>query len=279
MDSNQGYSIFAGTMADMTYPEIKRASEKGAAVLWAMGVIEEHGPHLPLGTDVYLPNGVLQRARQILAERDIPAVIVPPFYWGVNQVTGAFPGSFEVRPEIMIELMADVFASLAKDGFKAAYCLSGHGDIAHNLTIVEGIRRGRDDAGLDARKLVPPALAERMAEAAGDEDLADCLLVTEPFGPPPGKFLDVHAGKEETSRIWSSCPDLLRADIAAGLAPTNLELDDLKEWRKGREHAARKTPDGYFGDPASADSKEGGEAQERQAQAVAEAIAGIHGGG
>ena len=275
MDRQEGYSIFAGTMADMIYPEIARASEQGAAVLWAMGVIEEHGPHLPLGTDVYLPNGVLQRARQILAERDIPAVIVPPFYWGVNQVTGTFPGSFQVRPEVMVELMADVFQSLAKDGFKSVYCLSGHGDIDHNLTIIRGIRRGREDAGLDARKVVPPAMAKRLADASGD--MAECLLVAEPFGPPPGRFLDVHAGTEETQRIWATCPDLLRQDVAAGLKPTNLEMEQLVEWRKGREHAQSLTPDGYFGDPAAADPEAGQAAQERQAQSVAGAIAGIHG--
>jgi creatinine amidohydrolase len=279
MNNQEGYSIFAGTMADMTYPEIKRASEKGAAVLWAMGVIEEHGPHLPLGTDVYLPNGVLQRAREILAERDIPAIIVPPFYWGVNQVTGIFPGSFEVRPEVMVELMADVFRSLAKDGFKAVYCLSGHGDIDHNLTVIQGIRRGREDAGLDARMVVPPSMAKRLADAGGDGDREECLLVAEPFGPPPGRFLDVHAGTEETQRIWASCPDLLRRDVAAGLKPTNLEMKDLAEWRKGREHAQRLTPDGYFGDPAAADPEAGRAAQERQAQSVAGAIAGIRGGG
>ena len=47
-----GYSIFHETMADMTWLEVERAARNGAVVLWGLGVIEEHGPHLPLGTDV-----------------------------------------------------------------------------------------------------------------------------------------------------------------------------------------------------------------------------------
>src|SRR5262245_13830232 len=100
-----GDAVFRDTMADMTYPEIEAAARDGAVVLWAMGVIEQHGPHLPLATDVYIPSAVLRRARAILAAKGVPSVIAPAFYWGVNHVTGRFPGSFQVRPEVMIELI------------------------------------------------------------------------------------------------------------------------------------------------------------------------------
>jgi creatinine amidohydrolase len=50
--SGSGYSIFHETMADMTFPELVQAAADRAVVLWGLGVIEQHGPHLPLGTDV-----------------------------------------------------------------------------------------------------------------------------------------------------------------------------------------------------------------------------------
>src|SRR5215475_4693807 len=53
-----GYSIFAGTSADMTYTAYASAIKDGAVGLWALGVIEEHGPHLPLASDVYVPTAV-----------------------------------------------------------------------------------------------------------------------------------------------------------------------------------------------------------------------------
>src|SRR5688572_13614408 len=84
-------SVFSGTMAEMTYKELEEATRNGAVALWALGSIEEHGPHLPLATDVYIPTAQLLPVQQRLAERKIESVIVPAYYWGVNQVTGSFP--------------------------------------------------------------------------------------------------------------------------------------------------------------------------------------------
>src|SRR5947207_2657461 len=101
-------SIFEGTLADMTYTELEEAIRRNAVALWALGVIEEHGPHLPLATDVYLPSATLRQVRQQLTAAGQPAVIVPPFYWGVNSVTADFVGSIAVRSEVVTELIIDV---------------------------------------------------------------------------------------------------------------------------------------------------------------------------
>ena len=149
-ETPQGYSIFRDTMADMTFPEIARAAERRALVLWGLGVIDQHGPHLPLGTDLYMPSELLRRVRRLLGERGIDSVIMPPFYWGVNQVSGAFPGTFVVRPEIVIELIVDLIKSLKKDSFARLFCVSGHGDALHNRTVHAGIARGADEAAIAA---------------------------------------------------------------------------------------------------------------------------------
>src|SRR5262247_3486616 len=150
-----GYSIFHETMVDMTWLEIERAARNGAVVLWGLGVVEEHGPHLPLGTDVYLPYATLKLSRRLLAARGIKAVVLPPFYWGINNVTGSFAGSITVRPDTMISLMLDVFQSLRKDGFEAVFCVSGQGDALHNHTMARGIERGRVETGIRAYFVVP----------------------------------------------------------------------------------------------------------------------------
>ncbi len=56
-------SIFTDTIADMTYVELETAARQGAIALWALGSIEEHGPHLPLATDVYIPSEQLRLVR------------------------------------------------------------------------------------------------------------------------------------------------------------------------------------------------------------------------
>ncbi len=49
-----GYTIFEDTLADMTFLEVEESARNNAVVLFPIAVIEEHGPHMCLGTDVYL---------------------------------------------------------------------------------------------------------------------------------------------------------------------------------------------------------------------------------
>lgn len=264
-----GYSVFHDTMVDMTYPEVVEAAERGAVLLWGLGVIEEHGPHLPLGTDVYIPAALLRRARQLLKQMGVPSLIMPPFYWGVNQVTGLFPGSFEVRPEIMAELMIDLIKSVKKDGFKNLFCVSGHGDALHNRTILDGVRRGAEAASINAYFVGAPSFVKRLGFDPADPH----VLQTASGVEKKGKFLDVHAGESESSCMEHFYPDLVRAGIMRTLRSTDFTIDDLMEWRKGREHALRKTPLGYLGDPAASDANKGGQMLQAQAELVAAAIA------
>ena len=85
---------FAGTIAEMTREEVDSAARRGAVVLWAIGVIEQHGPHLPAGTDVYVPMSTLLGMKDHLSEQGVEALILPPYYWGVNHVSSAFPASY-----------------------------------------------------------------------------------------------------------------------------------------------------------------------------------------
>lgn len=264
-----GYSIFQDTMADMTFPEIEEAARSGAVPLWALGVIEQHGPHLPLATDVYVPSAILRSAKRLLADRGIEAIIVPPFYWGVNHVTGSYVGSFVVRPSVVVDLMTDVFQSLRKDGFDRVFCLSGHGDALHNRTILDGVRQGSRAAGIEGRLVVQPAAAARLGFDPADPHLA----MTETAATPAKKYLDVHAGEWETSLVWAAFPDVVRSEVLPRLASTNFELPDLAEWRQGGEHAFRKTPLGYIGDPAVSSRDEGLALLWHEATLVADAVA------
>jgi creatinine amidohydrolase len=69
-------------------------------------------------------------------------------------------------------------------------------------------------------------------------------------------------------------PDVVRDDLLGGLAATNFGPADLAEWRKGGEHALRKTPHGYLGDPAAASRARGAALVQREAELVAAAVKG-----
>jgi creatinine amidohydrolase len=267
--SEGGYSIFHETMADMTFPELVQAAADRAVVLWGLGVIEQHGPHLPLGTDVYMPSALLRQVRHLLRARNINSVIMPPFYWGVNHVTGMFPGSFEVRPQIMIELMVDLIKSLKKDSFSTLFCVSGHGDALHNRTIFDGVCRGADESGLNAYFVGAPSFFKRI----GIDAASPRALPTKTEVERKSTYFDVHAGAFETSSMWAVYPDLVRDDLLPTLKSTDFDIEDLTEWRKGGEHALRKTPRGYLGDPAASSRELGERLMAEHAEIVAEAIA------
>ncbi|WUI04184.1 creatininase family protein [Spirillospora sp. NBC_00431] len=260
--------VFAGTLAELTWYEVDEAARAGAVLLWAFGVIEQHGPHLPTGTDVYVPGARLRAVRALLAERGVRALIMPPYYWGVNVVSGSFPASYSVRPELMREVVADLLAGMARDGFRHVFCFSGHGDALHNRTVYDGIRTARDRAVADASFVTEPALARRIGLALDDP----CLTLSGPDVPPPPGPADVHAGRWETSLMMHSHPELVREEVRTRLEPSGLGASDLATWRQGFDAARRVTPDGYFGDPAAAGAEEGHGLHTATAEQAADAI-------
>ncbi|CAM5219554.1 Creatinine amidohydrolase [Castellaniella defragrans] len=260
--------VFTDTMAEMTYKEVEASIRGGAVGLWAMGVIEQHGPHLPTGTDVYIPGARLRAVKTLLAQSGVEALIIPPFYWGVNFVSASFPASIKVRAEVMIELLTDVMKSLGQDGMRRMFLISGHNDRAHNQAIVAAVRKGRLESGLQPWFVCDRAVAERLGHGPEDPDVL-------PFETPPephGVYLDIHAGEVETSIMLGCNPALVRRETLAELKPTNLQASDLAQWRHGHETARQVTPQGYFGAPASATAQRGAALLENEARAIAEVI-------
>ena len=105
-------------------------------------------------------------------------------------------------------------------------------------------------------------------------DPADATVITAQEASHTTQFMDIHAGEFETSSMWGMFPDIVRQDIMRTLKPTNFTIEDLNEWRKGRDHAKRKTPQGYFGDPAASDPHLGQQLLLKQAEFIADAIEG-----
>jgi creatinine amidohydrolase len=123
-----GYSIFDGTIVDMTWPEVEKAANDGAIMLVPVGVIEQHGPHLPLGTDIYAAYLMASLIRSELDKSGIMSVIAPPYFVGVNHTTGMFPGSINVKSESMEAILTDLLVNYNKHGFQKQFILNHHGD-------------------------------------------------------------------------------------------------------------------------------------------------------
>lgn len=207
-------------------------------------------------------------------------LIAPPLYWGINDATGSFGGSFNLRPSTLKALIEDTFHSFRKDGFQAGYIVTGHGDRLHNQTIIEGVEAARATTGMRGFVVIGNRMKERLGLSGKEPHV---LVVEDAFGSPGSaqgsaqaaapRFVEVHAGAGETSIVWHFFPDLVKADLIPKLEPTKYGPEDLAEWRKGWDNARQKTPLGYFGDPASADPNRGGRVFAANAARTAQAIA------
>jgi creatinine amidohydrolase len=263
-------NIFEETMAHMTYVQIEEAAREGTIVLFPAGVIEEHGPHLPLAVDVY---GAYLQSRMVKSElegRGIKSLIVPPFYWGINVATGSFGGSFSCREETMISVLFDAMSSLKRWGLDRVFFINHHMDSGHMGGLHKAIQKARTETGIGAYLIIDPFFLKGLGMRADEPH----LLVYKSLFPsgPPSPYLNIHAEGHETSFMWQYLPELVNQEVLKTLKPTDLSLDDLLVWVKGGTEARKITPEGYFGDPATASPERGKEEMEAYGRRVAGVI-------
>lgn len=245
-------NLFAGTMAEMTAPRIVEAAQRGAGVLLPIGVMENHGPHLPIGTDAYIAGALCELTRRYAAAGALELLIAPPFYWGINQVLDALPFSFRIRPEIASGLLRDVIDTLVDNGLNDVLLVSHHGDLAHNKMLLAGVEEQQRRGRKGVRWLYAP-VRWRLFARLGMTGKEPVWVPWEPTADIEAfkttGILGVHADEYETAAMVRFQPDTVDFEKLRDLPPTSLTMKDLERWRKGGEEAKAVTPDGYFGAP------------------------------
>jgi len=108
---------------DMSIASFEETVEQcGGVCILPIGVMEAHGPHLPLGTDVLIAH------RLACAAADIEPALVFPFYpWGMNVETKAWPGGIVLELQTTLDLLTNVCSEISRNGCKKIILLSGHG--------------------------------------------------------------------------------------------------------------------------------------------------------
>jgi creatinine amidohydrolase len=121
---NPDFRPAPGRQAWMT---TQAAREEGAArprrgVLIPVGAVEQHGPHLPLGVDIWIATSVALA----MAERSTRLLAAEPMPYGSSAHHRAFPGTMSLRPSTFIAVLVDVCTGLSQDGY-LPIVLNGHG--------------------------------------------------------------------------------------------------------------------------------------------------------
>lgn len=212
-------SVFSGTMVEMTWPEVKEAAAKKSVILLPISVVEEHGPHLELGPDIYITAAHINTIRDVLVKRGIPTVIAPPYYWGINDVTGRFPGSFTFTPETFRQMLLEIATNLQRWGFEEVYFINDHGDPVHNMHIDRAAKEIREKLKIACYSFNELPRIKNYHFQVEYKHLA---------------WKDSHAGANETRTMLDLIPDHVRMDKINGLP---------------RQYSFTE-PLGYVGDPA-----------------------------
>lgn len=123
-------------LSDLTWEDAKKAFDRSQTVLIPIGSTEQHGPHLPLGTDWMIAE---ELAKRVTPRVDVITTQVIPI--GYTEHHMDFPGTISVKMNNLTGYMTDVCESLVRWGSKRIVFMNGHGGNLESLTQVAGAMR------------------------------------------------------------------------------------------------------------------------------------------
>lgn len=109
---------------ELSVPKIEALDPDLTVLILPLGSVEQHGRHLPIGTDTMLAHALSSAAADRLPRR---VVVLPPPWYGFSAHHMRFPGTLTLRAETMMALVEDAAASAVHHGFRRLILLNGHG--------------------------------------------------------------------------------------------------------------------------------------------------------
>ena len=222
----------------MTWPGVAEAVGAGATtVILPLGATEQHGPHLPLGTDTIRGAALAD----LVAEKLPGSLVAPALPFGCSDEHSGFPGLLGLDAETLARVVLDLARRMTGWGVRRLVLLSAHG--------------GNGDALDLALTLLQRELPDLEVRTNGNlETIAPLLLEMARREGISASALGLHAGEGETSEMLHLRPDLTHGRRAASGFTGDMEaiLDAL------REGGLRSvTTNGVLGDPTHAAADRG----------------------
>jgi len=236
---------------NLSAPQFEKAVKETGVCILALGVLEKHGDHLPLGTDMIL-------AHELACEavKHEPAVVFPPFYFGQIFEARAFPGTIAIKPSLLLELFQDVLDEIGRNGFKKIIITNQHGGNEAFLKFLGmcQLSKKRDYNVYFYTQNAP----ERT-------HLIKSLMESEIQG---------HACECETSRMLYYHEDLVDLTQTNGLIKPLDRLNHISDLFTGLWWYA-KVPNHIIGDPNKATKEKGKAIEELEAKLLAKFIKSV----
>ena len=224
---------------DMTWREVQERLREFPVVIVPIGSTEQHGYHLPIGTDVYLAEALAEKTAEKTVQI-LPIPVPPPVFHRQNPVWTAKChwrdriGTVTIRQDILREILKDVVRSVERYGVKILIFMNGHE--ANRSVIKYAIREIQDETDVKVLGMFYP----------GMEEIYDKYMETPTWG---GMF---HACEFETSLMLAVKPETVHMERAVQeypVRPTTYGMDNTS--------IGELSVSGTYGNPVPATEEKG----------------------
>ncbi len=243
----------------LTSPEAGALADSDPVAVLPLAAVEQHGPHLPLSTDVEIGEGLLRIALRALPPAH-PVYLLPTQAVGASEEHLGFPGTLSLPPRLLDEVVVELGRSLARAGVRRLVLHNAHG----------GNRPVLDTAALRLRR---------------EEGMLVVKVTWARFPRPAGVELPeeewqhgIHGGAVETAMMLHLRPELVRHDAIRDFPPLGARMES-EGYRTGPEGVAPLAwvaedlhPSGAAGDPRLATPGMGEVLVEHYGRCLAEVI-------
>lgn len=233
-------------LLEITQPEAEAILKRSGLVIIPMGSVEQHGPHLPCGTD-YLASLIIGKE----VAKKVDGLLLPFCPVGVTPFHMSFAGTLSLKPQTFIALVEDLCESVIQHGAKRIVFLNWH----------EGNTSAMNLAGVAIQQRHPVRVLVVQA----------CYIAQELFGQEAGL---THGGELEVLPILAYDPSLVHLERATNPSPPERakKMDSLRRGRAAYlflKDIRELAPTGWYGDPKRATAERAREFLDEIAQAAA----------
>ncbi|MGB7546778.1 MAG: creatininase family protein [Terracidiphilus sp.] len=236
---------------ELTAPDFIQAihQAQGVCVL-PFGIIEKHGPHLPLGTDL-----LDVRFAVMNAVKQEYAVVFPQYYFGQIFEARHQPGTVAYSLPTQLTLLQETVSEMARNGCKKVVIVNGHGGNNSLLPLFA------------QAQLVSPRDYVVYVFGLPNEEVPGRPALKTPF--------DMHAGEVETSNMLIARPDLVHQDRATQQSGADLKRQSLPDSVYTGIWWYARFPNHYAGQGEAASKELGAFDQKEWSRQIAEALKAI----
>jgi creatinine amidohydrolase len=245
-------------LVDLRAPEVATRLGPGSIAVQPIGAVEQHGPHLPLGTDIIAADAAAEDVVERFGEKH-DLWLLPSLAYGKSNEHHWAPGTVWLSADTLLRVLDDIGRSVAMTPIRKLVFLNGHGGNSSLLNVA--CREIRLAHGL-MTFLTHPSVPPDQGGASTEEE----------FG------MGIHAGLNETSRILHLRPELVDMDATERHVPE--WLNDNRHVRFGGGVSFGWLSDdfdgsGVIGDPTNASAELGKQHWEAAIDRLGEAFAEI----